>query len=134
MIKEDIKVKEQENLINQKEYLSKQIDNILNENIVNDLKKDLSTRSCLNKCNIGLIYLFHLLQTCGLISTTLSSTYNLNYLLWIGITCNSMASLIIIYEKINENISNTMLADINLIKDGKYVDESPIEINEAINP
>ena len=133
MINEDINVKEKENLIDQKEYLSKKINNIFNENIVNDLKKHLSTRSCLNKCNIGLIYLFHLLQTCGLISTTLSSTYNLNYLLWIGITCNSMASLIIIYEKINENISNTMLVDINLIKDGKYIDESAGEINEDIN-
>ena len=38
----------------------------------------------------------------------------------------------VIAEKINENISNTMLVDINLIKDGKYIDESAIEINEDI--
>jgi hypothetical protein len=128
---DDIKLNTQETLTYQKEYISKQINNILNENIVCDLKKNLCIRSCLNKFNIGLIYIFHLLQTCGLIATTLSSTYNLNYLLWIGITCNSTASLIIIYEKVNENISNTLLVDINLIKDGKYVDESSIEINES---
>ena len=37
-----------------------EIQQILNENILGDLKKFISKRGCLNDANIILIYLFHL--------------------------------------------------------------------------
>ena len=130
---------EEKNLINKEtdintETISKQnIEHILNTNTVTDLKRYLKKRTCLNECNIGLTYGFHLLQTCGVILTSLSSTYKINELLWIGIGCNSIASLIIIYEKINKNISNKLLDDIKLIKEGNYIDEQAIINIDTIN-
>ena len=100
------------------------IDIILKQNSIDDLNKFIKKRTCLNKCNIFLTYFFHFLQTCGMITTTLSASYDYKELLWIGISLNATASLISIYEKINQTISDTMLENIKNIKDGKYIDES----------
>ena len=113
-----------------KNYMSTQIDTIINENIIDDLKKKISKRTCLNKCNVVLIYIFHLLQACGIIITAVSSTYKINDLIWIGIACNSVASIIIIYEKINQGILIILLNDIKLIRNGNYIDDAPlVDIN-----
>ena len=110
---------------------SKDVELILHKNVIDDLQRFIKKRACLNNCNIYLTYLFHLLQTCGMITTTLSASYNYKELLWIGIGVNALASLISIYEKINQSVSDKLLENIKYIKDGDYLDESnQINIDE----
>ena len=49
-----------------------EIDTILQKNSIEDLKKFINKRACLNNCNVLLTYIFHFLQTCGMITTALS--------------------------------------------------------------
>ena len=100
-----------------------EIQQILNENILGDLKKFISKRGCLNDANIILIYLFHLIQSAGILTTTIAAGYNIKELIWVGVGLNITASLINIYEKTNSSISKKILKDIISIKNGSYVDE-----------
>jgi len=108
--------------------MSTEITDILEKQKIDDLKKFIKRRACLNNCNIFLTYIFHLLQTCGMITTALSASYDYKSLLWFGIGLNASASLISIYEKTNQTISDKILEDIKKIKSGDYIDESN-EIN-----
>lgn len=101
-----------------------EIDAIFKKNSIDDLEKFIKKRACLNNCNMYLTYLFHLLQAGGMITTTISASYNYKEVLWIGIGLNAAASLISIYEKINQNISDRLLDNIKSIKIGDYLDES----------
>ena len=100
-----------------------EIDSILQKNSIDDLHKFIKKRACLNNCNMFLTYLFHLLQTCGMITTTISASYNYKEILWVGIGLNALASLVSIYENINQTMSNKMLESIKNIKAGEYLDE-----------
>ena len=100
------------------------IDAILKKNSIEDLEKFIKRRACLNNCNICFTYLFHFLQTCGMITTSISASYNYKELLWIGIGLNAMASLVSIYEKTNQTIADKMLENIKNIKAGEYIDEA----------
>jgi len=100
------------------------VDSILQKNAIDDLNKFIKKRTCLNNCNMYLTYIFHLLQTCGMITTTISASYDYKEILWIGIGINALATLINIYEKINKSISNKLLENIKSIKAGNYLDES----------
>jgi len=101
-----------------------EIDAILKKNSIEDLEKFIKKRACLNNCNMYLTYLFHFLQTCGMITTTISASYEYKEILWIGIGINALATLISVYEKINKSISNKLLENIKNIKAGEYLDES----------
>jgi hypothetical protein len=103
--------------------IENQIHNIFNENKINDLKKFLHKRACLNNTNQVLIYLFHIIQSAGVLTTTIAAGYNMKELVWIGVGMNILASLINIFEKTNESISKRLLKDISAIKNGTYVDE-----------
>ena len=105
--------------------MNTEIDSLLAQNAVGDLRKLISKRACLNNCNICFTYLFHFLQTCGMISTSLYASYDdSKTLLWVGVGLNAAASLVNIYEKSNLTFSEKMLEDIKKIKGGEYVDES----------
>lgn len=106
------------------------VEGILKKNTVDDLQKFIKKRSCLNNCNMYLTYIFHLLQTCGMITTTISASYDYKEILWIGIGINALAALLNVYEKINKSISNKLLENIKRIKAGEYLDESNDIIDE----
>ena len=109
-----------------------EIEAILKKNSIEDLEKFIKKRSCLNNCNMFLTYLFHLLQTCGMITTTISASYNYKEILWLGIGLNAFATLISVYEKINQTIADKLLENIKSIKAGDYIDEStPINSDEV---
>ena len=103
--------------------MNSEIDKIIDNNKVNDLKRFLGKRKCLNESNIYLIYLFHLIQSIGIVLTSYATGTNNNRLAWIGISLNMSATLINIYEKTNNTLWKKLLAEIKLIKDGSYVDE-----------
>ena len=103
-----------------------EISTIFDDNKINDLKRFLKKRQCLNNTNAYLIYLFHLLQSAGILTTSIAASSNNTDLVWIGIGLNIVATLINVYEKINNTVSGKLLHDIKLIKTNNYVDESEL--------
>ena len=103
--------------------MNSEIDKIIDNNKVNDLKRFLGRRKCLNESNIYLIYLFHLIQSTGLILTSYATGTNNINLVWVGISLNMVATLINIYEKTNNTILKKLISEIKSIKDGSYIDE-----------
>ena len=100
-----------------------EIQTIFDNNKINDLKRFLSKRQCLNTTNTYLVYLFHLVQSAGILTTSVAAGSNNTELVWVGVGLNILATLINVYEKTNNSISAKLLSDIKLIKDNHYVDE-----------
>jgi hypothetical protein len=103
--------------------ISLKIQKILDDNKLDDLNRFIKKRQCLNSANLYLNYIFHLLQSAGILTTAVASGYSVAYLVWLGIGLNIVATLIHIYEQTNNNISKRLLSNIEAIKNGTYVDE-----------
>jgi hypothetical protein len=103
--------------------ISLEIQTIFDNNKINDLHRFLAKRQCLNTTNSYLIYLFHLVQASGILTTSIAAGTNNTQLVWIGVGLNIFATLINVYEKTNNSISAKLLSDIKLIRDNHYVDE-----------
>jgi len=99
------------------------INRMLEENTVSDLKRFISKRQCLNSANVYLIYIFHIFQAAGILTTTIATGYSVKELIWVGVGLNMLATLINIFEQTNNNISKKMLQNIEAIKKGDYLDE-----------
>jgi len=100
-----------------------QIKEIFDENELSDLKRFLNKRQYLNSTNQYMIYLFHLIQSAGILVTTVAAGYDIKYLIWIGAGLNALATLIMVYEKTNDDILKKLMNDIKAIKNGNYIDE-----------
>ena len=109
-----------------KRDITLEIQTIFDNNKINDLNRFLAKRQCLNTTNSYLIYLFHLVQASGILTTSIAAGTNNTQLIWIGVGLNICATLINVYEKTNNSISSKLLNDIKLIKDNHYVDEGVI--------
>jgi hypothetical protein len=103
-----------------------EIKQIFDENELTDLKRFMNKRACLNCTNQYMSYLFHLVQSAGILTTTIAAGYDQKYLVLIGVGLNFLASLITIYEKTNDSILKKLIIDIKTIKDGNYVDEGAL--------
>ena len=103
--------------------ISQEIKSLLDDNKIDDLKRFLAKRKCLNSCNMGLLYLFHTIQSAGILTTTIAAGYDMKELVWVGVGLNIIASLINIFEHNNNSISKRLLRDINSIRNDTYVDE-----------
>lgn len=111
-----------------------EIQEILDTNKISDLKRFIKKRQSLNSCNICLSYMFYLLQSIGILTTTIGTGYEIKELIWSGIGVNILASLIHSYEQINNNISIKLLKNIENIKKNTYVDEDiMIDLNADDN-
>ena len=110
-----------------------EIKQIFDENELSDLKRFMNKRSCLNCTNQYMSYLFHLVQSAGILTTTIAAGYDQKYLVLIGVGLNFLASLITIYEKANDSILKKLIIDIKTIKDGNYVDEGALIDIDANN-
>jgi hypothetical protein len=106
--------------------ISQEIQSILDKDKLEDLKQFISRRKCLNRWNIGLVYLFHFIQSVGILTTTIATGYDMKEIIWVGVGLNILASFINVIEKTNNGISKHLLKDITAIKDGTYVDESEV--------
>ena len=115
--------------ISKEESISIQINSIFETNKLEDLKMFLNSRHTLNKYNIILIYLFYIVQTAGILTTTIAAGYNMKMLVWVGVGLNCIASLIHIFEKTNTTISKKYMKDIEDIKNNNYIDESVIDFD-----
>jgi hypothetical protein len=100
-----------------------EIQTIFDNNVVADLKRFLAKRQCLNTTNSYFIYLFHLVQSAGILTTSIAASNNDTNMVWIGVGLNLFATLIHVYEKTNNALLKKLLNDIHRIKEGHYVDE-----------
>jgi len=115
--------------------IKERINTILDNNKIDDLERFIEKRHCLNIWNSYLIYLFHTIQSAGILTTTIGTGYGRNDLIWIGVGLNVTASLINIYEQTNNSISLKLMKDIIAIRDEKYIDEGiMVESINSINP
>jgi hypothetical protein len=117
-----------------------EIKKIFDDNTLTDLKRFIKKRQCLNATNSYLIYLFHFIQSAGILTSSIATSRNNINLIWVGISLNILAYLINVYEKTNNSILKKTMNDIKSIKDGNYVDECEIlesekkdnELNEPL--
>ena len=114
--------------------ISDEIKGILDNNTLNDLKRFILKRQCINTANSYLIYLFHFVQSAGILTSSIAAGNNYQNLLWVGIALNFLATLIHVYEKTNNSILKKLLDDIKSIKAGTYVDESEMIDVASIGP
>lgn len=114
------------NVIVQTPSISSEIQAIFERNKLSDLKEFVGRRKCLNEFNMALMYMFHIVQSAGILTTTIAAGYDMKELVWIGIGINIIASLINIFEKTNAGISKRLLKDIEAIRDGTFVDQSDV--------
>jgi hypothetical protein len=63
------------------EEVNNEIKQILLENKLHDLKKFIAKRSCLNKTNQVMAYLFHTIQSAGILVTTIAAGYEMKELI-----------------------------------------------------
>jgi len=99
---------------------------MFDNNTLEDLKRFLNKRRCLNATNSYLIYIFHLVQSGGILVTSIATSNHDTNLIWIGVALNMLASLINVYEKTNNSILKKIMNDIKLIKEGNYIDEGEL--------
>jgi len=106
------------------------INNIINKNKVDDLLRFMSKRQNINATNQWLGYLFYLIQTISVFSTSLGQAYVNPYLSWSGIFLSSVGTLIHAVINSNNKINSSLMTNIKAIKSGSYVDELNIDALE----
>jgi hypothetical protein len=107
-----------------------EIQTLFEQNKLDDLKSFMKRRKCLNTTNMVLVYLFHIIQSAGILTTTIAAGYDMKSIVWIGVGLNILASLVNVFEKTNNSISKALLKDIQAIKEGTFLDEgTAVEIN-----
>ena len=109
------------------EQTALKINNMINKNKVEDLKRFINKRQNLNISNQWFGYLFYLLQTASVFSTSLGQSYTNPYLIWTGIGLTSFGTLIHAIINSNTKINNNLMKNIKDIKGGSYIDESNID-------
>jgi hypothetical protein len=107
-----------------------QINNIINKNKIEDLLRFINKRQNINWSNQWLGYLFYLIQTVSVFSTSLGQAYVNPYLSWTGIGLTSIGTLIHAIINSNNKINNSLMTNIKSIKSGNYVDELNIDALE----
>ena len=117
----------EEEVILTDEQTALKINNMINKNKVEDLKRFINKRQNLNVSNQWFGYLFYLLQTASVFSTSLGQSYSNAYLIWSGIGLTSFGTLIHAIINSNTKINNNLMKNIKEIKGGTYIDESNID-------
>lgn len=118
---------------------SQKIKKIFDDNKINDLTRFIEKRQAINYCNIRLRYVYYTFHYSSILVTTIAVGFHDNHfqkndmvnMVWLGIGLNILSTLIHAFEKMNRNVSKKILANINKIKSGEYVDES--ELLDSVN-
>ena len=118
---------------------SQKIKKIFDDNKINDLTRFIEKRQAINYCNIRLRYVYYTFHYSSILVTTIAVGFHDNHfqkndmvnMVWLGIGLNILSTLIHAFEKMNRNVSKKILANINKIKSGEYVDET--ELLDSIN-
>jgi signal transduction histidine kinase len=109
-----------------KRSFSLQIQTIFEGNVINDLKKNFKKRECLNVTNMYLVYIFHIIQTSGVFLSSYGTAKKNITFVWLGISCNMVATLINVFERTNYGMLKKLAQELQLIKSGNYLDETEL--------
>jgi hypothetical protein len=111
-----------------------QIREILENNQLEELKIFLQKHKCFNRFNLFLVYFFHIVQSAGILVTTVATGYNQPQYIWLGVGLNIFASLLNVFEKTNHTMMTKLTKDIQAIKDGIFLTETPlVDLEESKN-
>jgi hypothetical protein len=110
--------------------ISNQIRYILENNEIDELKEFIRKHKCLNGFNVFLMYVFHIVQSAGILVTTVATGYNQPQYIWLGVALNVFASLLNVFEKNNNTMLNKFSKDIKAIKEGTFLTETPLVEDE----
>lgn len=80
--------------------VNKDIHIIFEENKLDDLKRFMKKRQNLNAANTVMMYLFHILQSAGILTTTIATGYNIRELIWVGVGLNVLSTLVNVLKKL----------------------------------
>lgn len=116
------------------EVIDSTIQTLLNENKVSDLKRFLYRRDCLNCTNIFLMYTFHIVQTSGILTTTIAAGYDMREIVWVGAALNALAALIHVFERLNLSLIRQYAKDIHQIRINEYEDEEATDVEDKTKP
>jgi hypothetical protein len=106
------------------------INNIINKNKVDDLMRFMNKRQNINSSNQWFGYLFYVIQTVSVFSTSLGQAYVNPWLSWTGIGLTSVGTLIHAIINSNNKINSSLMTNIKAIKSGNYIDELNIDALE----
>lgn len=114
------------------------IDEILETNKINDLKRFIEKREKLNQYNIYIRYSYYVIHYSSILATTFAvgyiggincedpAVFLVKELIWAGICLNMISTVLSSFEQMNKTISKKMLRDIMNIKNGNYIDEGDL--------
>jgi hypothetical protein len=102
-----------------------QIREILDNNELEQLKEFIARYKSLNKYNLFLSYFFHIIQSSGILVTTVATGYSQTQYIWIGVGLNIFASLLNVIEKNNNTVLHKISKDIQAIREGTFLVETP---------
>ena len=113
--------------INSDNYIK--IKKILDDKELEYLTKFITNIEILNCWNSYSIYIFHFIQSSGLIISSYGTSQKNTNLLWYGIGLNMIATLIHIYEKINDGKIKKLNKQVLEIKNGTFIKDTSDYIN-----
>ena len=76
------------------------------------------------------MYLFHIVQTSGILTTTVGAGYDAKQFIWLGAALNATAALIHIFERLNLSLIQQYGKAIHQIRINEYEDEEANELEE----
>jgi len=97
-----------------------EINQIFKEKELIDLKYFIKQRDSLNNTNILYIYGYHVINSSGIILTTVATYYDNKPCILAGITLNIVGQLLNTFVHLNNSISDRIYKNILRIKDNKY--------------
>jgi hypothetical protein len=111
------------------------INKISQDKEIEYLHKFIKNIEDLNYWNSYSIYVYHLIQSSGLIISSYGTSEKNTTILWTGIGLNMLASIIHIYEKINNGKIKKLKEEIKQIKNRTFESQqSLINIDDNITP
>jgi hypothetical protein len=103
---------------------------IFEENTLNDLSYFLKKRHRLNITNQWLNYSFNLLQGFSILIVAIGQAYQFPSLVWTGAGMNTLSTIFHVWETSNKKIQKSLYNNIKQIKNGNYIDESAVEMDD----
>lgn len=106
------------------------IQGLLNKNKVSDLNRFLKSTRCLNNTNVALMYLFHIVQSAGILTTTIAAGFDSKEIVWVGAGLNALAAMIHIFEKLNTSLIVQYNKEIEEIRTNTYNEEDALKVDD----
>ena len=114
---------------------SPEIERLIQQYGWEDFQNFRAKRRMLNILNFFCIHFFYLVQAASLFTGSIALAYGNQTLHFAALGLQLVATLIIVFEKIYNNVLNQLLAQMQAIRNGTYLDESIlVEVPDGAAP